>query len=79
MSALLKDLRQVEAPSFSVQSKRLIDWCKSDALPFWGKYGVDKAGGFYETLNYVYDGLGIVLMLQVSKITTVKTCQMVSG
>ena len=52
MSALLKDLRQVEAPSFSVQSKRLIDWCKYDALPLWGKYGVDKAGGFYETLNY---------------------------
>jgi len=52
MSALLQDLGQREASSFSVQSKRLIDWCKSDALPFWGKYGVDKAGGFYETLNY---------------------------
>lgn len=52
MSALLKDLRNVEASSFLVQSKRLIDWCKYDALPFWGKYGVDKAGGFYETLNY---------------------------
>ena len=52
MSALLQDLGQREASSFSVQSKRLIDWCKYDTLPFWGKYGVDKAGGFYETLNY---------------------------
>ena len=52
MSALLQDLGQREASSFSVQSKRLIDWCKYDALPLWGKYGVDKAGGFYETLNY---------------------------
>jgi len=52
MSALLQDLRQPEASSFSVQSKRLIDWCKHDALPLWEEYGVDKAGGFYETLNY---------------------------
>lgn len=52
MSALLQDLGQPEPSSFSVQSNRLIDWCKHYALPLWKEYGVDKAGGFYETLNY---------------------------
>ena len=37
--------------NFETQSKRLIDWCKHDALPLWASKGVDPAGGFWETLN----------------------------
>ena len=52
MSALFKTLENSELSEFSFQANRLINWCKHDALPLWGKYGVDKSGGFYETLNY---------------------------
>ncbi len=52
MSALLKKLETDELSEFSFQSNRLINWCKYDALPLWKEYGVDKSGGFYETLNY---------------------------
>lgn len=52
MSALLKPIERPEVSDFSIQSKRLINWCKQDALPLWDKYGVDETGGFHETLNY---------------------------
>jgi len=52
MSALLNKIEHPEISSFSSQAKRLIEWCKHDALPLWAKYGIDKTGGFHETLNY---------------------------
>ena len=35
---------------FLVQARRLEDWCKNAALPFWAIAARDTAGGFYEQL-----------------------------
>lgn len=35
---------------FLVQARRLEDWCKTAALPFWAKAARDANGGFYEQL-----------------------------
>jgi len=35
-----------------IDMSALLQDLKHDALPLWEEYGVDKAGGFYETLNY---------------------------
>ena len=52
MSAPSKSAISYGEASFPIQSQRLIDWCKYDALPLWGDLGTDKSGGFYERLNY---------------------------
>lgn len=33
-------------------SARMQAWCREAALPFWAKYGVDPAGGFFERLHF---------------------------
>lgn len=52
MNALAINLEKTDISDFHFQADRLINWCKHNALPLWGRYGVDKVGGFYESLNY---------------------------
>ena len=36
---------------FWEEANRLIDWCKSSALPLWAEQGVDSSGAFHEQLS----------------------------
>lgn len=44
-------IRTSSASDFISEAERLIHWCRNDALPLWGRTGVDEDGSFHECLS----------------------------